>query len=158
MNEEKSLEGLRGWLVLVGINVVLGPWVLIFFIATTFLPLFATEGWALITTPGTEHYHPFWKPLVFGEMIINTLLVLMFFFINYLFFLKKRLFPKFYIAILIFMPAFILADALLAKIVMPNDPVFDVNTIKELSRSLFWGVVWVPYMLVSKRAKATFIR
>jgi hypothetical protein len=41
--------------------------------------------------------------------------------------------------------------------VLPGEPVFDPDTVKELMRSLFMVVVWVPYILASKRVKATFI-
>ena len=58
----------------------------------------------------------------------------------------------------VFSLVFILLDALGAKIVMPNDPIFDVDTVKELTRSLLQVIIWVPYMLRSKRVKATFIK
>jgi len=41
--------------------------------------------------------------------------------------------------------------------VFPSEPMFDPETIKEFARSLVACVIWVPYMLISKRVKATFV-
>ncbi len=76
----------------------------------------------------------------------------------YKFFNKSRDFPKWYIGIAVFSLVFIVADAFAIKLVLPNEPVFDPDIIKELMRSVIMVVVWVPYMLVSKRVKATFIK
>ena len=40
---------------------------------------------------------------------------------------------------------------------MPEEEIFDPDTLNTLIRSIICGIVWVPYMLVSKRVKATFI-
>ena len=71
---------------------------------------------------------------------------------------KSRDFPKWYIGIAVFSLVYIVADAFAIKLVLPNEPIFDPDTIKELLRSVIMVVVWVPYMLVSKRVKATFIK
>jgi hypothetical protein len=77
---------------------------------------------------------------------------------TYKFFTKSSNFPKWYIGIAVFSLVFIVADAFAIKLILPNESVFDPDTIKELMRSVIMVVVWVPYMLVSKRVKATFIK
>ena len=76
----------------------------------------------------------------------------------YKFIAKSRDFPKWYIGIAVFSLVFIVADAFAIKLVLPSEPVFDPDTIKELMRSVIMVTIWVPYMLVSKRVKATFIK
>lgn len=158
MAEEKNLEGLGGWLALVGLGIIISPLRIIGQIFPTYSEMFSNGAWAALTTPGTEAYNPLWTPILFGEMVINGGLVLVWGFIAFLFFSKKRVFPKWYIGILLFTLAFILIDALAIKAALPNEPVFDAETAKELGRSLFVTLIWVPYMLVSKRVKATFVK
>lgn len=158
MAEEKGLEGLGGWLVLVGLGIILSPLRIIFLVFPTYADLLYGESWAALTTPGTEAYNPLWAPILFGEMAINGGLVLTWIFIAFLFFSKKKAFPKWYVGIMLFTLTFILLDALAMKSVLPDEPVFDAETTKELVRSLIASLIWVPYMLVSKRVAATFVQ
>jgi hypothetical protein len=158
MAEEKNLEGLGGWLALVGVGIIISPLRIIGQIFPIYSEMFSNGSWAALTTPGTEAYNPLWTPILMGEMAINGGLVLVWGFITFLFFSKKRVFPKWYIGILLFTLAFILVDALTIKAVLPNEPVFDAETAKELGRTIFVALIWVPYMLVSKRVKATFVK
>lgn len=158
MAEEKSLEGLGGWLVLVGLGIIISPLRVIGTVFPVYSEMFSNGSWAALTTPGTEAYNPLWAPILFGEMAINGGLVLAWIFVAFLFFSKKKVFPRWYIGILLFTLAFILIDALVIKSVLPNEPVFDAETTKEFGRSLIATLIWVPYMLVSKRVKSTFVK
>ena len=158
MTEEKNLEGLGGWLVLVGLGIIISPLRIIVQAFPIYSEMFSNGSWAVLTTPGTEAYDPLWAPILFGEMAINGGLALVWIFIAFLFFSKKKAFPKWYIGILLFTLSFILVDALVIKSVLPNEPVFDAETIKEFGRSLVVTLIWVPYMLISKRVKATFVK
>lgn len=157
MTEEKDLEGLGGWLILVGLGIVISPLRIIILLFPTYSEIFSNGSWEVLTTPGTEAYNPLWVPIIIGEISINAALVIAWMFIAFLFFSKKRIFSKWYIGILLFTLAFILVDALAVKSVVPNMPVFDPDTMKEFGRSLVVTLIWVPYMLVSKRVKATFV-
>jgi len=48
-------------------------------------------------------------------------------------------------------------DAFAIQLVLPDEPVFDTETTRELYRSIISGIIWIPYMLLSKRVKATFV-
>lgn len=158
MAEEKNLEGLGGWLALVGLGIIISPLRVIGMVFPAYSEMFSNGSWAAITTPGTEAYNPLWAPILFGEMAINGGLVLAWIFVAVLFFSKKKIFPKWYIGMWLFTLAFILIDALAIKAVLPNEPVFDAETTKEFGRTLIATLIWVPYMLVSKRVKATFVK
>ena len=158
MAEEKNLEGLGGWLVLVGLNIIYSPLRIIADVFSVYSDLFSDGSWEALTTPGTEDYNPLWAPILIGEMAINGGLVLAWIFVVVLFFSKKKEFPKWFIGTLLFNLAFILIDALAVKSVLPNEPVFDAETVKEVGRTLIYMVIWVPYMLVSKRVKTTFVK
>jgi hypothetical protein len=150
--------GLSGWLVLVGIGVVVSPLRLAYFLLQTYLPMFRDGTWETVTTPGSASYHPFWGPLLLGEIIVNSAFILMSIYLLYLFFRKSSRFPKTYVVFLIANFSFILADAFAAQVVLPDQPVLDPQTGREFGRAVFAAVVWIPYMLVSKRVKNTFVR
>ena len=158
MTEDKKLEGLGGWLVLVGLGIVISPLRIIGMVFPVYSEMFSNGSWEVLTTPGNEAYNPLWAPILYGEMAVNGALVVAWIFVAFLFFSKKRVFPKWYIGMLLFTLAFIVADALAIKAVLPNEPVFDPETVKELGRSLVVSLIWIPYMLVSKRVKATFVK
>jgi hypothetical protein len=52
---------------------------------------------------------------------------------------------------------FVGADTWLGSLVLPDEPLLDPDTARELVRSLGGTLIWVPYMLVSKRVANTFV-
>jgi Protein of unknown function (DUF2569) len=158
MTKDQNLNGLRSWLILVGLGVVISPIKMIIQDFSLYSEMFSSGAFATLTTPGTKAYNPLWSPILFTELTINSGLFVASIFVAFLFFSKKKLFPKWYISVLLFSLIFILIDALAVKLVLPKEPVFDAVTAKEFIRTLISSMIWVPYMLVSKRVKATFIK
>ena len=154
---ENNLKGLRGWLILVGIGLVFSPIKLIATYYPIFLQILTDGTWEILTTQGSVAYHPLWGPLLTGEIMFNSGMVLFFGYLLYLFFTRHYLFPKVYIIMMTISVAFIPLDAWVTTVILPNEPVFDPATTKELLRAALGMVIWVPYMLVSKRVKATFV-
>ncbi len=76
----------------------------------------------------------------------------------YLFFTKDYLFPKFYVAVILVTLLIIPLDAWLVKIIIPYEPLFDLETTYNFVAILIGGLIWIPYMLFSQRAKKTFIK
>lgn len=157
MNENNELKGLGGWLVLVGIGVVVGPFRLAYEFGPLYYSIFTDGSFEYLTTPGTEAYHHLWGPLLVFEAVFNSLIVLASLYLIYLFFSKHYIFPKAYIAIVLVSVVFIPLDAWFASFVITDEPMFDPGTTKEFARALVGAVIWVPYMLVSQRVKATFV-
>jgi len=157
MEQRKDIQGLGGWLILVGFGILFSPIRLVTVIFPIYKEIFTTGIWQALTTYGSEAYNILWAPILLGEIGINIMLVITWIFIAYLFFTKKKLFPKMYIGVMLFSLAFILLDALAIKLVLPDEPIFDPDTLKEIFRSVIAISIWVPYMLVSKRVKSTFI-
>ncbi len=157
MNKKDDLKGLGGWLILVGIGVVIAPFRLAYEFGPMYYSIFTDGTFEILTTPGTEVYHSLWAPLLIGEALCNSLLVLATVYLVYLFFTKHYLFPKVYIAIVAFSLFFIPLDAWVGSFVITDEPMFTPEITKEFVRTLVGAVIWVPYMLVSKRVKATFV-
>jgi hypothetical protein len=155
---KNELEGIGGWLILVAIGIVITPIRIIIMFMTTYSGLFSNGVWDALTTPGGAAYNSLWAPIIIGETIVNSLLIIAWLYMSYKFFSKSRDFPKWYIGIAIFSLLLIVADAFAIRLVLPDEPIFDPDTLKEFMRSLVMVVIWVPYMLVSKRVKATFVK
>ena len=154
-NEVRS--GLGGWLILVGLGVVFTPVRILALVGQDYLSMFNDGSYEILTTHGTEFYHPFWSTYIWGEIAINILIFFASLFLIFLFFSKRKLFPKFYIWLVVGSLAFIIIDAMLIKVVMPNEPIFDAETLQEIGRIIVVVLIWVPYMLISKRVKVTFV-
>ena len=155
--EEENIEGLGGWLFFVGLGIVFSPLIIIAQTFSMCSDIFSNGTWEALTTQGLETYNSFWKPIVLGEIAVNCGSVFAWIFIGFLFFSKKKIFPKWYIGILIFSLVFIFVDALLIKLILSSGSIFDNKTKHEFSRALIFTVIWSWYMLVSKRVKVTFV-
>jgi hypothetical protein len=157
MERERELEGLRGWLVLVGLGVVLTP---IKIIVMTIMPLFEIIDsglWAEFTTPGSEAYHALWKPVIIGEIVVNCVLCFGWIVAVVKYFGKSRSFPFWYITLSAAWVVFMYADALAGKAILPEEPLFDARSLGEFIGAIVSSVIWIWYMLVSRRVKATFV-
>ena len=53
-------KGLRGWLILPAIGLIVAPLRLGINLMKDFWPIFRDGYWPVLTTPGTEAYHPLW--------------------------------------------------------------------------------------------------
>jgi hypothetical protein len=54
MTDNNELKGLGGWLILVGIGVVLAPVRLLITLVKTYKPIFEDGIWEALTTEGAE--------------------------------------------------------------------------------------------------------
>ncbi|PKA13304.1 hypothetical protein CH372_04275 [Leptospira meyeri] len=157
MSGEENLKSLKGWLFLVGLGLIVYPVRLAFVMGPLFYNILTDGSYEYLTTPGTESYHPLWKPLLIFEGTFNGLMILFSFLLTYLFFKKHYQFPKAYI-VFTFLPVILLPlDAWLGSLVLKDEPMFDLDTSKEIVRSIVGAVIWIPYMFLSKRVKATFV-
>lgn len=157
MSKEKNLNGLSGWLILVGIGLIITPIRLVLGYGPLFYSIFTDGTFEYLTDATSQAYHPLWGAFLIGEVLYNSLMVLAYSYLIYLFFTKHYLFPKIYILLIAISLIVIPFDAWVGSLIIKDEPMFDPETAKEFMRSLFAGLIWVPYMLLSKRVKATFI-
>ncbi len=158
MSEEKNLQGIGGWLILVAVGIVFTPIKKIMVKVTIYTEIFSTGVWEDLTTQGNEAYSPLWAPSIIGEVLFSCGLIIVLLYMAYLFFTKSRDFPKWFVVIAIINVQFIAADAFIINMFLPSQSIFDPGTIREFLRSVITLVVWVPYMFISKRVRATFIK
>jgi hypothetical protein len=88
------------------------------------------------------------------ELIINICTIVALVCLNILFFKKKAAFPRSIIIFLVVRFALILIDTLAIERVMHSS----AEDVSGLAWSFIGASIWVPYFLVSRRVKATFVR
>ena len=157
MAETETAKGLGGWLILIGLGVALAPIRLLTTLTTVYKPLFDDGTWQLLTTAGSEDYIPHFGTLLIAEITFNSLMLLASIYLVYLFFTKHYLFPRVFIGLALATLVFIPLDAWCVTRLFPEQPMFDQQTTGELVKTIITAVIWIPYMLVSKRVKATFV-
>jgi hypothetical protein len=136
-------QGIEGWLTLVALNLIAAPFVLLYQLFTVHFALISSDKWASI--PGNL------TGLIWFEVIMNIGLIAAVLYIGVLFINKKSDFPKFFIFFLVGKVILLLLDIILASGVdlSPDS--------SDLAQASLVALIWIPYMRVSKRVRATFV-
>lgn len=156
MSEVSGKNGLGGWLILVGAALFLYL-VQLVIIQEYYINFIWTASYEKYTTPGSELYHDLWGPVLVGQILVNSLMLLAGLYAVYLFFKKHKWFPRLFIAILLVTLAAVLVEAWAVSVLYGSESMFEGKAKDELFLSLFCVAVGVPYMLRSKRVKTTFV-
>lgn len=151
-------SGLGGWLILPAIGLILSPFRLLMYLNTEFLPIFQDGSWEAVTTPGSQAYHPTWGPLIIFEIVGNLFFVIFAIVLFVLFLMKSHRFSRLMIAFLLLNPLFLIFDNFLGNFIPYLAELDDPEIYKEIARSIVGAMIWVPYFLVSKRVKNTFVK
>ncbi|RAJ93126.1 transglutaminase-like putative cysteine protease [Larkinella arboricola] len=142
-----------GWLVLMGIGIALSPLLIGYDLLSS--PLFRTLTWETI-----EARWPNQKVLAYGifyaELLVNVFLVCSSVLMGILFFGRRNTFPFLYSRFLVLRFALLLADAILIEQLLGLS--LDKETIRDVLRTLFHAIIWIPYLLRSQRVQKTFVK
>ncbi len=142
LDEQPGPTGLGGWLILMGIGVVIGPLAVLFAISQivkAYQFASATPGLSVALTL---------------ELIMQIGFFVFGLYAAYLFFNKKAQFPKLQQILLI---ASVVAGVLDTAIVSGIGISMQPSDIKEIAKSIIVCAIWIPYLRVSKRVKNTFV-
>lgn len=154
----ENYEGLGGWLILVGLGIMVSTFSVMVSTVLICVQLVSSGSWEMLATPGAARYNPLWVPIMVGAIAIDAGFTIAWLFIAFLFFSKKKSFPVWYIGMIVITLLFILADGLATNRVLPGVAMIGPYAKNEFVRQLIAAFIWIPYMLVSKRVKATFVR
>ena len=149
-------EGIGGWLILVAIGLCVQPVLLLKAIADN-VAIFDPDTWRALTTPGAPAYHPLWAPLLLGETGVNLVLFAWSGVLLYVFFAKRRGFPRLVVAYMGVSLAAVLADLALARTIPSAQAHLTASDYRQVGRSAISAAVWIPYFLRSRRVAATFV-
>jgi hypothetical protein len=154
--EEKKYEGIGGWLILVGAGLTFALLKSAYFIFTTYPPFFTNGILMALITSDSGTYNLSLAILVTAELIMNLGLLLSFGYLVYLFMKRRAQFRVWFIGVMAFNLVFMILDPSVIKVIMPGHKAFDDDVIMSIARSAGGCLIWIPYMLKSKRVKATF--
>lgn len=157
-DQSKEVSGIGGWLLLVTLGLIISPIRVGHLLLTTYSPIFSNGAWETLTTPGSEAYHPSWAPMLIFEVVGNIGIMALAGITLWHLFRKSKRTPKLAIAWLSWALIFIAVDFFAADLIPVVAAQNDTDDMKELARTLISATIWIPYFLVSKRVKATFVR
>ncbi|MDX9892937.1 MAG: DUF2569 family protein [Patescibacteria group bacterium] len=157
----EKYQGLGGWLILVGLGLISAPLMIGWALYQDFLPLvLESQVWQTLTSPGSLIYSSLWKPTLMMEVTVNIIFFVWTIYLLVLFFRKSAHFPKLYIIFLAVNLLFLMIDDILLFQIRRQLPILGQTVGEQKFSSLsavLPTVIWIPYMLNSKRVKQTFV-
>lgn len=144
---------LGGWLLLPIIGAFLSILRIVYHLLTQ--SYFDKTVWMLNTDEGSGSYLPGFGPVLIFELCINITLVFYLVLILVLVIKYNRFVPKLFIIYYIAYFFITIADDFMAMAVLHDKTV--LNIFNDVFRRLVACAIWIPYFIVSKRVKETFI-
>jgi hypothetical protein len=140
--------GIRGWLILPAIGTVLSP----IYLTVSILKLAPTleNVWAARGALSSGLFI-----FVIVETAFNVAFILGWLAAILLLTLKSPYYPKAYVALMGGMVVFLLVDMVVSAGAYNHQAAQD--ELISLGRTIFVAAVWIPYMMLSKRVKNTFV-
>ena len=149
---------LRGWLIPIGVGLVLLPFRLALFLMEDIAPAFTTEVWAALTVPGSPTYHPFNAPILLFELVGNVVLLASSAGVALAFFFKHRRVPLIAVVFLGTAWLFYVIDYLASERLAAAQGLQSSGPMWDLLGATVLCAMLVPYFLLSQRVKKTFLR
>ena len=156
--KEQPAPQIGGWLIVIAVGLGISLLQNLSGLIRSLGPL-SGPVWERLTDPASPRYHPYWRVALIYEAVAACVYLVMNFIAIILFFGKRRLFPKLTVA---FIPTiFILGliDHYLAGLIPTvAESATHAKGFYVLAAKFVALHIWIPYLLVSKRVKATFVR
>ncbi|AJR06069.1 hypothetical protein H744_1c1044 [Photobacterium gaetbulicola Gung47] len=152
---KSEVKGLSGWLAVIALGVLVSP-IRLLGELFKFSSLIKEGNVGYLAAEASPGYIEWYRELIYCEIFVNLFSLTVCIYMVYLFFSKSKHFPKIYIFMAFFTPIMQSVDAYAVKSIMSPIILPDELT-KGIFLSLITIVIWVPYMLMSKRVKNTFV-
>lgn len=154
---QNAIQGIGGWLILPLIGLVLTPLRNLVDLPELF-PTFEADTWRALTTAGFESYHPLWGPTIVFELVFILFLIIFPIYVLWRVIQKSSKAPKLFIILLVVTFVAQIIDTIAISVLAQQFSEIDAgDNFRELTRSFFGVLIWVPYFLKSERVKNTFI-
>lgn len=149
--KQHPLYGPQGWLYLVMLGCIVAPVRIIWMLYPTYSDI------------DFSALHPLLASFIFVEIAVNVLFVAWSVANLWLLASLNHWLPASFIAMAAFSVVFLVVDAAAAKLIfeatggsMTWAEAFEPETAREIGRSVFTAVIWIPYMFISRRVNVTF--
>ncbi|WP_181438646.1 DUF2569 domain-containing protein [Paenibacillus sambharensis] len=157
--EPQQVSGFGGWLILPQIGFVITLITMVLFVLNDVPGVLDPELWELINTEGSSLDHPLIGPTLIIELVWNLGLLAAIIVTIILFYMRKKIVPKLMVALYIVSLAGLILDyVLLLQIPVLKEMMIDGSQVREIVREVIMCAIWIPYFLVSKRVKNTFVK
>lgn len=154
---DRHLRGIGGWLILPALGLALRPFVLLYGLAGTANAYFNARVWENLGNSALTSYRPGFVPLLVFELSANTSLFALSVITAVFFFRAKRQAPRLVIALLLGFVGVLAIDDLGNRLIGNVATEKSIGEVADLIRAAIGAAVWVPYFIVSRRVKATFV-
>jgi uncharacterized membrane-anchored protein len=147
----KPVKGAEGWLTFVGLGLIVTPLLAVF-------NLFQID-WS-----GFSEFSSDLQSLILIEQLVSLVVAGFAVYLLYLMAKSKKQFPLFYIIWASCSIIFMFGDYAISYSIFSNyEMTPEITTalsdvVGQVGRSIVAGAIWIPYMLLSRRVKATFTK
>ncbi len=150
-----ELDGIGGWLLLPTIGIVLTPFIYLYSIIEQ-KQYFDSSWISTFASSASDSYIPAFEPLILSEIGTNVFCLIISIMMAYVYFKKRAILPKLYVAFsivtifIVFFDGYLTNNQLLAAgydKLQPDGTVFKAG---------LKAVVWGTYFCVSERVRSTF--
>jgi hypothetical protein len=150
----KPPPAIGGWLVLVVLGLTYTSFRGALFLKNIFSALATNDTWSRMNTPGQEEYNPTYVFVLLGEMGCNAVIIALCICTIIFIFKKSKYAPRLAIAVYACAALYKIADTFIG---LPGLGQPSPADIRECSQTTLVALIWIPYFLVSKRVKETFV-
>ncbi|MFO1358374.1 DUF2569 family protein [Plasticicumulans sp.] len=155
--DPETPAGIGGWLLLMLLGLVLTPLRVAWSTYGMLQPVLMPGVWEQLTEPGHPAYHPLWAPLIVAETAGNGLTLLLALLALWLFLRRSRRAPAVIIGLFVWSLLFAITDQAATGLIPMIPPPTTETLIDALVAPAVAVAIWVPYLLRSKRVRATFV-
>ena len=147
--ELSRLSGIRGWLILPAIGVVINPILLLMGIVASF-ETFGEYDWVIDA-------YPVLRAILTVDIVGAVIVLILFIVLLFFFFGKRRSAPSLFIWTSVISIGFAVITTLMSTSLWGEFPGYAAETLPSTIGSIVASVLWIAYFTVSKRVAATFV-
>jgi hypothetical protein len=158
-SQGQTPKRLGGWLIVLAVGMSLSTLRNLNNCLFSLSLLYRQPLWDNLTNPASTVYHPYWKPALIYEAVSNTVIFLISLIMLVFFFQRKKIFPKLIVPVIPTIFVLSLIDYYWAGLIPKvTNSASHTREGQALIVAFIAMHVWIPYFLVSRRVKETFVR
>lgn len=154
---DNAYRKIGGWLILFAIGIALYPARILVALFTELFPSLSQVNWSVPTTSGNQGNHQLWSNLIIAELAGNICFFLFSICLLVFFFQRKQIVISLSLIFLFSNLLFVGLDFFVVHFYLIQTDSIHPNSALNLVRTVIASAIWIPYFLLSKRVKRTFV-